>query len=148
MWTDALTLAQDGGRALTSETAGEAVEGADGAQGTGGGAAPTGGGGLGYILPLMLVGFMALILFQALGQRKNDKKRRALLSQIKRYDRVQTIGGVIGTVMELKDTEVVLRTDEHSDTRIRFSRSAIQQVLTGGAEDTEAPNDEPVATTA
>jgi preprotein translocase subunit YajC len=42
---------------------------------------------------------------------------------------VQTIGGVIGTIVEVKDAEVVVKIDETTNTKIRFARSAIQQVL-------------------
>jgi len=51
---------------------------------------------------------------------------------------VQTVGGVIGTVVELKSDEVVLKVDDSGHTRIRFARSAIQQVLKpakSGSED-------------
>ena len=45
------------------------------------------------------------------------------------HDTVQTIGGVIGSIVEVKNDSVVLKVDESSNTRITFSRSAIQQVL-------------------
>jgi preprotein translocase subunit YajC len=72
--------------------------------------------------------------------RKEKKKRAQMLSGVKRGDRVQTIGGEIGSIVELSDTEMVLRVDEASNTRIRFARSALQQVLREGkaAEDAKA----------
>jgi preprotein translocase subunit YajC len=42
------------------------------------------------------------------------------------------VGGIIGTVVDLTSTEMVLRVDESSNTRIRFARSAVQQVLREG----------------
>jgi preprotein translocase subunit YajC len=91
-----------------------------------GGAAP--GNPLGFMLPLFLVlGFV--ILLQVFSARKQEKKRRTLLNAVKKYDKVVTLGGIIGTVVELRDDEVVLKVDEHSSTKIRFTRSAIQQVL-------------------
>ena len=59
------------------------------------------------------------------------KKRKALLSTVKKHDRVQTVGGVIGSIVEVNPDTVVLKVDESSNTRITFARSAIQQVLTG-----------------
>jgi len=57
-----------------------------------------------------------------------------MISAIKKHDRVQTIGGVIGSVVEVKPDYIVLKVDESSNTRITFSRSAIAQVLTAAPE--------------
>jgi len=43
-------------------------------------------------------------------------------------------GGIIGSVVELKPRTVVLKVDESSNTRITFSRDAIQQVLDQSAD--------------
>ena len=61
------------------------------------------------------------------------------MSAIKKHDRVQTIGGVIGAIVEVKPDEVVLKVDESSNTRITFARSAIQQVLAASGEGKKAP---------
>lgn len=115
------------------------TETAAGAAGTGA-AAPTGGapGGnsLLYLIGLMLV---AMIVFSLMGQRRDRKRRQALLASIKKHDRVQTVGGVIGSVVELKPDTVVLKVDESSNTRITFARSAIQQVLTSSPEGAAPP---------
>lgn len=92
---------------------------------------PAGGtpqGSLSFMLPLFIV-LGGVILIQVFAARKQDKKRKSLLSAVKKYDKVVTIGGIIGTVVELRDDEVVLKVDEHSSTKIRFTRSAIQTVL-------------------
>lgn len=85
------------------------------------------GGMLFLLLPLVLL--VALMVFGSMSQRKEQRRRRELLASVQRNDRVQTIGGVIGTVAELTDDEIVLRVDEASNTRVRFARSAVQQVL-------------------
>ena len=90
--------------------------------------------------------FIFLILTSVLGGRKEKKKRAELLGALARNDRVQTIGGVIGTVVELRDDEVTLRVDENTNTRITFSKGSVQQILRKGnapatASQTEAkPN--------
>ena len=48
---------------------------------------------------------------------------------MKKHDRVRTIGGVIGAIVEVKSDTVVLKVDESSNTRMTFSRDAVQQVL-------------------
>ena len=128
-----LIIAQDdGGPSLrgsgnnTGTASGNDTTGADG--GAGGGAPPPNpfGGNM-----LLIFGgiFFFIILWSILGQRKEKKKREAMLDAIGKHDRVQTIGGVIGSVVELKSDTVVLKVDESSNTRMTFSRSAIQQVL-------------------
>lgn len=87
----------------------------------------------GMFFPLLLVLLITMITFTVLGQRRDRKKRQALLHSVKKHDRVQTVGGVIGSIVEVKPDTVVLKVDETSNTRITFARSAIQQLLTGGA---------------
>ena len=87
---------------------------------------PAGGaGGMGFfwILILMLV-FM--ILLTSMSGRKQRKRRAEMLGGLGRNDKVQMIGGEIGTIVEMKDDEVVLET---GSSKIRFSRQAVQQVL-------------------
>lgn len=114
-----------------------APAGAPGTPGAGGSAAPSGGPDQIFLILLLVVGGM--ILFSILGQRRDRKKRDSMLSAIKKHDRVQTIGGVIGSVVEVKPDYVVLKVDETSNTRITFARSAVQQVLSVSPETTPAP---------
>lgn len=83
------------------------------------------------MIVLLVVG---MIVFSLMGQRRDRKKREAMISAIKKHDRVQTIGGVIGSVAEVKPDYVVLKVDESSNTRITFSRAAIAQVLSAAPE--------------
>jgi preprotein translocase subunit YajC len=48
------------------------------------------------------------------------------MSSIKKQDKVQMIGGIIGTVVEMSDDEIVLKVEEG---RIRFHKSSVQGVL-------------------
>jgi preprotein translocase subunit YajC len=93
-----------------------------------------GGGGTNQLFLIMLLVVGGMILFSILGQRRDRKKREAMISAIKKHDRVQTIGGVIGSVVEVKPDYVVLKVDESSNTRITFARSAVQQVLSVSPE--------------
>jgi preprotein translocase subunit YajC len=82
----------------------------------------------GPMFPLM-VGVLILYLFVFRQKRTTDKKRTDLLAGLKRGDRVQTIGGIMGTVVEARESDVLLKVDESSNTKIRFSRSAIHRVI-------------------
>lgn len=96
--------------------------------------APVGGqggggpGGFGFLWIMMAV-MVLFVLMTSMSGRKEKRKREAMLSALKRGDRVQTTGGIVGTIIELGDHEAVLRVDEATNTRIRFIRGAIQHVL-------------------
>lgn len=87
--------------------------------------------------PIFLIAFalVAMVVVTSMTGRKEKKRRAQLMSSIKKHDKVQTLAGIIGTIVELGDTEVVLRVDEVSNTRIRFARSAIQGVVKEAKED-------------
>lgn len=80
-----------------------------------------------FIPLLLIVAVFYLFLFRS--KKNQDRKRQDMLNQLKRGDRVQTIGGIIGNVIEAREHEVVLKVDEGSNTKIRFARSAIHRVL-------------------
>ena len=87
-------------------------------------------GGLGFEpMLLLLVVFGGIILFSMLGGRKEKKKRAAMLKALSKNDTVQTIGGIIGSVVEVKPDTVVVQVDSGSKTRMTFSLAAVQQVL-------------------
>ncbi len=88
--------------------------------------------GLGLFLPLMIGLFLFMILTSILGSRKEKKRRQELLGSLARYDRVVTTGGMIGTIVEVKNDEVVIKVDESTNTKIHFNRAAVQSVLKKG----------------
>jgi len=60
-------------------------------------------------------------------QQKKQKQRNLMLSQLKKGDKVTTIGGLHGTIVELTDDTVVLRVND--TVRMTFERSAINTVV-------------------
>jgi preprotein translocase subunit YajC len=91
--------------------------------------APGGLRGLLYspFVPLML-GLAVLYFFIMRGQSKDKKAKQQMIDNIKKNDRVMTIGGIIGTVVSVKDDEVTLKVDESTNTKMTFIRRAIQKV--------------------
>ena len=83
-----------------------------------------------FILPVLVL----MVVFPAIAQRKEKKRRETLLSAVKKHDRVLTSGGTIGSVIETTADTVVLKVDENSNVRMTFSRSAVQQILKESAE--------------
>jgi len=95
--------------------------------GTGGG-----GGGLIGLLPILLI----VIVFYFLiirPQSKKQKETQRMLAELKKGDRVVTIGGIHGTVQSLKDGSVILKVDENC--KIEFSRGAIASMEAAGKEE-------------
>ena len=82
--------------------------------------------GLGYsqliFLGLMLVVFYFL-LFR--GPRKKQQEHKQMVQSLSKNDKVRTIGGIIGTVVDIKGDEITLKVDESNNTKIKIVSSAI-----------------------
>lgn len=77
--------------------------------------------------PLILaMGVLYFFVFRS--KSKQEKQRTEMLSALKKGDRIQTIGGILGTVVEVGDDEVVVKVDESTNTKLTFSRNAIHRV--------------------
>ena len=81
--------------------------------------------------PFVLMGAVLLIsfMFMGKGKRGEEKARQEMLKQLKRGDRIQTIGGIQGSVMRAEESRVEVKVDESSNTKIWFARSAIARVI-------------------
>ncbi|WP_432797640.1 preprotein translocase subunit YajC [Poriferisphaera sp. WC338] len=78
----------------------------------------------------ILIGFVLLMfIFSGSSQRKEKKRKAALLAQMKKGSKVQSIGGIIGTVMDIREDNVIVKIDENTNTKMTFNRSAIQSVI-------------------
>ena len=77
-------------------------------------------------IALMLV-VMYIVMFR--GPRKKQQQQKQMIMALKKNDRVQTVGGILGTVFEVSDTEVVLKIDEANNTKIRVLPSAVSKVI-------------------
>ncbi|MEZ6141008.1 MAG: preprotein translocase subunit YajC [Zavarzinella sp.] len=83
------------------------------------------------LLPLLFVGIMMIFFFRS--GSKQRKQLQETLNNMKRGDHVVTRGGIIGTVVSIKENEdeVTIKTDESSNSRVRVLKSSIIQVKTG-----------------
>ncbi|MFC7440878.1 preprotein translocase subunit YajC [Laceyella putida] len=77
------------------------------------------------ILPMLLV-FVAFYFFLIRPQQKRQKERTQMLGNLKKGDKVVTIGGLHGTIVELGEEKVTLKVSDN--TRLVFERSAINSV--------------------
>lgn len=108
-------------------TATTAAPGTPGAPGQDGGAPPPSPFGGNFLFIMILIIGMLFIFTMGSG-RKEKKRRAAMLEQLTKGAKVQTVGGVLGTIVEVRDDEVVVKVDENSNTRMRFAKSAINAV--------------------
>jgi len=126
------------GATTTGEATGEGAAASGGADGSGSpppASNPLGGG----FIWIILIFFVMMIVMTSMAGRKQRKRRAELLGSLSRFDKVQTLGGVIGVIQDISDHEIVV---ESEGTRMRFSRAAVQQVLRKGkAGPEETPKD-------
>ncbi|HUV63452.1 MAG TPA: preprotein translocase subunit YajC [Sedimentisphaerales bacterium] len=80
---------------------------------------------------LILLGLMFVLMYVVLfrGPRKKQQQHKQMMQDLAKNDRVQTIGGIIGTVVDTKDDEITLKIDESNNTKIKLVRSAISRNL-------------------
>ena len=88
------------------------------------------GAGMSFIFPAALMAMIAFMLLSARSQRKREQRERdEMHASLAKNDRVLTAGGVIGTVISIKENEVVLKVDESTNTKMTFTKTAVQRVL-------------------
>ncbi|GAB5523500.1 MAG: preprotein translocase subunit YajC [Roseivirga sp.] len=82
------------------------------------------GGGFG-IEQIILFGGIAIVFyfFMIRPQQKKQKDQKNFINEIKKGDRIVTIGGVHGRIAELDDETVTI--DVEKGAKIKFERSAI-----------------------
>ena len=92
-------------------------------------------GASGMPLLIGMVLFVGVFFFMTSRSQKRERDKKAqLLDNLKKNDRVLTIGGVIGTVVNVADNKIVLKVDEATNTRMTFIKRSIQQVVTEGED--------------
>jgi len=80
-------------------------------------------GNVAWIWIILMFVLMYFLLFR--GPRKQKQQRKKLVQSLQKNDRVQTIGGIIGTIVDIKDDEITLKVDESNNTKIKVVSSAI-----------------------
>lgn len=78
-------------------------------------------------LPSLIITVVAMIaifyFFLIRPQKKKEAEAKNMLANLKKGDKVVTIGGVYGTVFAVKDKTIVLKVDDNA--KIEFSKNAI-----------------------
>ena len=81
---------------------------------------------------LIFLGLMFVLMYMILfrGPRKKQQQHKQMVQTLAKNDKVRTIGGIIGTVVDIKDDEVTLKVDESNNTKIKVLPSAIGRNVT------------------
>ncbi|MEM6553666.1 MAG: preprotein translocase subunit YajC [Planctomycetota bacterium] len=83
----------------------------------------------GNFLFIMLIVLVVMMVFTFSGGRKEKKRKAEMLNNLSKGNRVQTVGGIIGSVVEVRDNEIIVKVDENANTRLHFTKAAIATVL-------------------
>ncbi len=73
-------------------------------------------------------------------QQKRVKAHQALLSELKKGDRVITSGGIIGSVVKFEGDEIVV-VEIAPNVRVRVARGMIQEKAAAGTPTSDTAND-------
>lgn len=78
------------------------------------------------LIPLLLIGVMYFLMIRP--QKKQEKKLREQRDKMKVGDMVVSIGGIIGRVVNIQDSEVTIQSSV-AKSMITFRKDAINQVI-------------------
>lgn len=123
-----LFLAQGNDNLISEATDGTTV--AETGNNSGSTAAPEGGlMGMMKGNPMMWLIFLVpvVMLLMGGGNRKKQKQAKEQLKSLEKGDKVQSIGGIIGTVFHVKEDSIVVKVD--GTTKMEFASSAVSTVL-------------------
>ena len=84
-------------------------------------AQPQGGGWSMWIMLALI--FVVMWFFMIRPQRKQQKELQYFRDSLKKGDKVVTVGGIYGTVCEIKEGSVLIEVD--SNVKIRVSKNAL-----------------------
>jgi len=83
------------------------------------------------MMSLIFIGGIILIMYFIMFRepKKRQRQQQQMIQSLKKNDKVRTIGGIIGIVVDVKDDEVTLKVDESNNTKIKVAASAIGKNL-------------------
>ncbi len=104
-------------------------------------ASPTNSTLITIVFIVIIVAMIGLLIWQTISGKKKQKEAQNMLNQLKKGDRVKTIGGVCGFVVEINDAEntFVLETGtDDNKSYVKFDKGAIYQTAPAQGSAVEA----------
>ncbi|MBR5736229.1 MAG: preprotein translocase subunit YajC [Bacteroidales bacterium] len=80
------------------------------------------GSSMGFLLMIVLI-FVVMWLFMIRPQQKKQKEVEKFRQGLKKGDKVVTIGGIYGTVAEVKENTLILEVDQN--VKIKVDKSSV-----------------------
>ncbi len=77
------------------------------------------------IIIFVMIAIMYLFIFR--GPKKKQKQHAQMVESLQKNDKVQTIGGILGTIIDVKDDEITLKVDESNNTKMKVTPGAISR---------------------
>lgn len=106
---------------------------------------PTNNTGSIILMVVMVVAIIGLFVWQTISGKKKQKEAQNMVNSLKIGDRVKTIGGICGFVVEINDAEntFVLETGTSENKNyVKFDKGAIYQTAPAQGNAVEAPKTE------
>jgi len=82
-----------------------------------------------FMMQVILFGGMIAIFYFLLirPQKKRQDDHKKMVESLKKNDEVITVGGIYGTVVNVKDDRVVVRLDDN--VKVEFQKSAVSTII-------------------
>jgi preprotein translocase subunit YajC len=80
------------------------------------------------LVPLLL-GVAVLYFFVFRAKKRQEQQRTGVLDKLRPGQRIQTIGGILGTITAVNEKEVTVKVDETNNVKIKFARNAVHRVM-------------------
>lgn len=90
-------------------------------------AAPQQGGGMQMLIMMALI-IGVMYFFMILSQQKKQKELQAFRNSLTKGDKIVTIGGIYGTVAEVKEQYLLIEVD--NNVKIRVDKSSVVKDIT------------------
>jgi preprotein translocase subunit YajC len=104
--------------------------------------APSKSGGIMDIMPMMVVMFVIIYFLMIRPQQKKQKEQQNMLKNVKKGDKIVTIGGIVGMVGGVKEGEDTIMVKIAENTVVELRKTAIAAVLNPPSEKIENKTDE------
>ena len=99
-------------------------------------AAKASGFEMGSFLPIMAIMFAVMYFLMIRPEQKKQKEKQALLNELKKGDKVLTIGGIHGKIVSVKDDTVMVKIADN--TSVKISKSAVSTVVNNDSKDSNS----------
>jgi preprotein translocase subunit YajC len=73
--------------------------------------------------------FVVFYFLMFRGPKKKQQQHNQMVKNLQKNDRIQTVGGIFGTIVDVKDDEITLKIDEANNTKVKISHNAVGRNL-------------------